>query len=167
MFISSIAEFFIHFWCGYKASFKPIAKLLAQKLNAVVVPKGIKNGDDACEYGFLGSLKTKNRMKRMPMRFCCAVMRLATRLFHHIMHSCFNVVIAQSGVAPFGRHGIEAIDGVLHQSLFALFDARCPVFVFGYFGRTGDGRSCAVAGFAGLIKNFRAASRCLVIACAA
>lgn len=36
-----------------------MARLLAQKLNAVVVPKGIKNGDDACEYGFLGSLKTK------------------------------------------------------------------------------------------------------------
>ena len=135
-----------------------MARLLAQKLNAVAVPKGIKNGDDACEYGFLGSLKTKNRMKRMPMRLWLRV-RSAARLFHHVMHRCFDVVIAQRGVAPFGRHGIKAIDGVLHQSLFALFDARCPVFVFGYFGRAGDRRSCAVAGFAGLIKNFRAASR--------
>ena len=48
MFISIIAIFY-PFGCEYKASFKPMSRLLAQKLNAVVVPKGIKNGDDACE----------------------------------------------------------------------------------------------------------------------
>ena len=45
------SRIFYSFWCGYKASFKPIARLLAQKLNAVAAPKGIKNGDDAVNMG--------------------------------------------------------------------------------------------------------------------
>lgn len=45
------SRIFYSFWCGYKASFKPIARLLAQKFNAVAAPKGIKNGDDAVNMG--------------------------------------------------------------------------------------------------------------------
>ena len=45
------SRIFYSFWCGYKASFKPIARLLTQKLNAVAAPKGIKNGDDAVNMG--------------------------------------------------------------------------------------------------------------------
>jgi len=48
MFISSIASFY-SFWCGCKTRFKPMARLLAQKLNAVAVPKGMKNDYDAYE----------------------------------------------------------------------------------------------------------------------
>ena len=64
-----------------------MARLLAQKLNAVAVPKGMKNDYDAYEYGFLGSLKTKNRMKRMPMRLWLRV-RSAAAVSRPIVSPC-------------------------------------------------------------------------------